>query len=311
MSSKFIDFQPYTMTYYDLVVLTEDRYQNPLAETQYVKNLIFEDRLIADALKEQGLAVTRISWSDKHFDWSRCRYALFRTTWDYFERFEEFMSWMKATSEKLTFINSAKLAEWNLDKHYLQKLSKAELPVVPTVFAEPGSTPELRQIMKELQLDEVVIKPAVSGAGRHTYRVSSDDVEKYEHIFSQLTSSETMLIQPFVHSILKKGEISLMIFGGKYSHSVLKVAKPGEFRVQDDFGGTVHDYEPDFEAINLAEKAVDACPEPPLYARVDLVWFQDKWHLGELELIEPELFFRKKSGSATMLAKAIAASITS
>ena len=50
-----------------------------------------------------------------------------------------------------------------------------------------------------------------------------------------------MLIQPFFKTISELGEASLMVFDGKFTHAILKKAKPGDFRVQDDFGGTVHD----------------------------------------------------------------------
>ena len=45
-----------------------------------------------------------------------------------------------------------------------------------------------------------------------------------------------MLIQPFQKNIISFGEISLMIIDGKYSHSVIKKAKTGDFRVRDDYG---------------------------------------------------------------------------
>ena len=98
-----------------------------------------------------------------------------------------------------------------------------------------------------------------------------------------------------------------MIFGGKYSHAVLKQAKPGDFRVQDDFGGTLHDYHPKKEEIAIAEACIQACPTPPLYARVDIMWNNDgEPVVGELEMIEPELWFRRDSESASRLATAIA-----
>jgi glutathione synthase/RimK-type ligase-like ATP-grasp enzyme len=116
-----------------------------------------------------------------------------------------------------------------------------------------------------------------------------------------------MMIQPFLDSIVEKGEISLIVIDGKYTHAVLKKVKFGDFRVQDDFGGTVHPYEATPEEIAIAEKAVAACPYHPLYARVDLVWDQnDELAVSELELIEPELFFRNRPEAAVLLAKAIA-----
>jgi hypothetical protein len=97
------------------------------------------------------------------------------------------------------------------------------------------------------------------------------------------------------------------MLGGKFSHAVLKMAKPGDFRVQDDFGGSLHDYEPAPEEISLAEYVLALCPEIPVYARVDLIRAEDgRPLLTELELIEPELWFRRNPSSAGILAGLIA-----
>ena len=115
-----------------------------------------------------------------------------------------------------------------------------------------------------------------------------------------------MILQPFQHNIVVKGEISLIVINGKFTHAVLKIAKKGDFRVQDDFGGSVHNYTPTLLEINFAEKAVEACDELPIYARVDV--FTDNNNnlaLAELELIEPELWFRNNPRAADELAKGV------
>ena len=98
-----------------------------------------------------------------------------------------------------------------------------------------------------------------------------------------------------------------MIIGGKYTHAVRKIAKKGDFRVQDDHGGSVKEYNPSLEEIKFAEECIQKCPYKPLYARVDIVYDNNnKLSLSELELIEPELWFRNNRNSAKKLAKEIA-----
>ena len=48
-----------------------------------------------------------------------------------------------------------------------------------------------------------------------------------------------------------------MLFGGNFSHSVIKKAKQGDFRVQDDFGGSVEKYNPSSQMIDLAKKTIE------------------------------------------------------
>lgn len=75
---------------------------------------------------------------------------------------------------------------------------------------------------------------------------------------------------------------------------------------QDDFGGSIQDYTPTDEEIEFAEASVKACNELPIYARVDI--FEDNdgcIALSELELIEPELWFRSNPDAAKFLAQSI------
>ena len=91
---------------------------------------------------------------------------------------------------------------------------------------------------------------------------------------------EAMMLQPFLYNIIKKGEIGLMVFGGKVTHAVLKKVKDGDFRVQDDFGGSAVIYSPTEDEIAFAELSIAACEELPTYARVDIVWDNEGETLG-------------------------------
>ena len=61
-----------------------------------------------------------------------------------------------------------------------------------------------------------------------------------------------------------------------------------------------------FLGSHLAEECIKKCPLPPIYARVDIVYDNEqKLSLIELELIEPELWFRNKPESAMHLSEEI------
>ena len=134
----------------------------------------------------------------------------------------------------------------------------------------------------------------------------ASQASEYEVIFQELIAEESMMLQEYQEKITTKGEVSYILFGGVYSHAVLKKAKAGDFRVQDDFGGSLHVYTPSEEEIAFAENALAQCPELPVYARVDVFWNnQNELVLGELELIEPELWFRRSESAADECAHAI------
>ena len=291
---------------FDVVILTDNRYVNPEKTDWYIDQVLLEDKLLQTALEKQGLTVCKKDWADPNFDWNTTKYAIFRTTWDYFERFDEFFSWLEETKHKTAFINSANIINWNIDKHYLQDLSKRGINIAPTRFIEKGAKITLTQLFEKKKWTEAVIKPAISGAARHTYRITPNNCKNYENIFQELITKESMLFQEFLNNITSNGEISLIMIGGKYTHAVKKIAKKGDFRVQDDHGGIVEKYTPNKEEINFAEECLEASPFNPIYARVDIVYDNNNLpSLSELELIEPELWFRNCPKSAEQLAKEI------
>lgn len=290
----------------DVVILTDQRYINPTKRNPYIDNVLLEDQLVQEALEKEGLKVIRLAWDDPDFDWATTKYALFRTTWDYYERFQEFEKWLNVVRHKTILLNSSEIIYWNIDKHYLEDLRKKGVAIVPTYFIKKGSQQTLAELHEKLQWNKTVLKPCISGAARHTYKLDADNISNHEAIFSELIANEDFMLQPFMEQIVSKGEISLIIINGVYTHAILKKAKAGDFRVQDDFGGTIHEYLPSAEEIQFAEKTVAACIEKPIYARVDIVWDNDnKLAISELELIEPELWFRRNHDAAIQLAKGI------
>jgi glutathione synthase/RimK-type ligase-like ATP-grasp enzyme len=290
----------------DVVILTDARYVEPSHPGEYVRNILFEDHIVQKALEESGLQVQRKDWADPEFDWSTTRSVIFRSTWDYFDRFEEFKSWLNFVAQKTHLINSHELVKWNIDKHYLADLVRNNIAVVPTRFIESGSNLSLQYLHEITGWTDTVIKPTVGGAGRHTYRIDAHNLNIIAQKLESVMQEESFMLQPFQHSIIDSGERSLVFFGLNYSHSVLKKAREGDFRVQDDFGGSVLPYEPGKKEIQFARSAIQACPEIPLYSRVDIITANNgKYAISELELIEPELWFRIKPEAAQMLAKEI------
>ena len=290
----------------DIVILTDHRYVKPEKVDWYTQQVLDEDRLLQTALENKGLTVCKKDWADKNFDWTSTKYAIFRTTWDYFERFDEFFIWLEDTKKKTTFINSTEIINWNIDKHYLQDLAKKKVNIAPTQFVEKGDRITLAQLFEKTNWKEAVLKPAISGAARHTYRIHPNNCSEFETVFQKLIENESMLFQEFLNNIIIQGEISLILIGGKHTHAVKKIAKKGDFRVQDDHGGRVEKHTPTKEEILFAENCLIASPFEPKYARVDIVYDNNnKPSLSELELIEPELWFRNYPLAAEKLAEEI------
>ena len=292
------------MKEFDVVLLTDSRYVNPKKIDPYIQNVLKEDRLVMDGLEKLNLRTIKKDWNDTNFNWSSTKSAIFRSTWDYFEQFSNFRNWLDIVKDQCYLINPYEQINWNLDKHYLLDLQKLDLPIVESIFVSKKTQLNLETISKSKNWKDIVIKPTISGAARHTYHLKNDEIKKFQYKWLSLTNNEDFMVQEFQKNILSSGEIAVMLFGGEYSHSVLKKAKKGDFRVQDDFGGSVEKINPSLDIIKLAEKTIKSLKTMPLYARVDIIFDNgNKPVISELELIEPELWFRFKKESAYKLAE--------
>ncbi|NWK77163.1 RimK family alpha-L-glutamate ligase [Aquitalea sp. LB_tupeE] len=296
---------------FDVVVLTKQTLLDLDLTDWYSKQVHLEDGLVLDALQRQGLRVTRKAWDDPDFDWKQTSSLLFRTTWDYFDRYAEFRPWLSKVAKQTTLFNGAALIDWNIDKHYLRFLAEKGINVVNTHYIEKGDTHTLAQCLAESGWTDAILKPVVSGSARHTYRISLDNARELECTFAELVQQEALLLQPFQHAILAEGEVSLMVIDGQFSHAIRKTPKTGDFRVQDDHGGSVHAHAASTEEQQFAEHAIAAIPFDVLYARVDIVRDNaGQLAIMEVEMIEPELFFRYRPEAADSLASGLARRLT-
>jgi len=292
------------MKEFDVVLVTQKEYINPVNRDWYHLQILEEDDLVLAELAALGLKARRVAWCDKTFDWNSTKTAVIRATWDYFHRIDEFRAWLKQAQESTTVFNRSHILWWNLDKVYLKELGEKGIHIPPTVFEQKGSTTPVSTIMKANHWQEAVIKPNIGGGGRHTHKVNADNLQEIEPLFAELLSQEDMMVQEFQQAVVDEGEVSIMMFGSTYSHAILKRAKKGDFRVQDDFGGSVSVYHPSLEEKQFALDVIQSMDEPPLYARVD--YFKDnngKLALSELELIEPELWFREHREASAIFAR--------
>ena len=290
----------------DITLLTCRAYYKPDNVTPYIQNILLEQELLKSAFEAQGLKVDITYWDNPTYEWQETKSVLFRTIWDYFERFNEFCEWLEQVKTKTRLINSYELIKWNIDKHYLKDISSWGIETVPTYFADKGCNMKLHEIAKRNQWKDLVIKPAISASAFKTHKILANEIQANEKLFNSLVQERNMLVQPYFETITQLGEASLMVFDGKFTHAILKKAQPGDFRVQDDFGGTVHNYIPTKAEINFAEKVFETCKTKPVYGRVDIVWDNDKnFYLSELEIIEPELWIRNYPKCAERIAEAV------
>lgn len=250
-----------------------------------------EEVVLLNFLKQKGLPITDEKWTDETVSWEKYSHAIIKSPWDYFDKYPAFLNWLSKLEELgIKMLNPIETIRWNSDKHYLKDIENAGLNVTPTAFCEKDSQPNLSSYFEFFKQKELVIKPVVSGGSKNTFRFNEENVAFIEKEVHQLLKEEAFMIQPFLKEIAEEGEWSFLFFNGKYSHSLIKKAKPGDFRVQHYLGGTIHPQQPNHQEIATAQTYVDQFAKNCLYARVDGVIVNGNFCLMELELIEPFLF---------------------
>ncbi len=250
-----------------------------------------EDGVLIDFLTSKGIDITPEVWDNPAVNWQQYDAAIFKSPWDYFDKFEAFRAWLdRVEATGLRTLNPISIIRWNADKHYLLEVEKAGLPIVPTALLKRGVAAELAQYFDLFQTDKLIIKPSVSGGAKNTFVVIKEEAEQVVPRLQELLAAEDFLAQPFVPQIQEEGEWSFLFFNGKYSHCLLKSAKSGDFRVQHFFGGTIQPQEAPAHLLAQAQKMVDQFALNCLYARVDGVVVGEELQLMELELIEPFLY---------------------
>lgn len=200
-------------------------------------------------------------------------------------------------------INPVPLLRWNSDKRYLRELAGKGIHVIPTKVVAEMDDMALFEARAEFG-EELVIKPPVSASAHGTHRIGPNDPLPIE------ARGRTMLVQPFLHAVAQEGEYSIMLFGGEFSHAIVKRPKAGDYRVQPHLGGSEQRCEAPAGAIQLASAALAAAPAAATYARVDMVRDNDgKLAIIELELIEPALWLQHADDGGSAFAMALRAAV--
>lgn len=250
-----------------------------------------EDLDLFDFLVTKGIDLHREVWNAPEADWKTYDGVILKSPWDYHEKHSEFLRWLdQLDRQNIRVFNSAGVIRWNSDKHYLQDILDSGLPAIPTLYLEKNSIIDPGvNYFRALQTSRLVVKPCISAGAKNTVLVTPEELPELTPLINTWLQDEAYMMQPFVEEILA-GEWSLLFFGGKYSHSLLKTPQEQDFRVQHYLGGKVSYREAGEALVKQAAEFVSAFAPDTLYARVDGVMIGDTFHLMELELIEPYLF---------------------
>ncbi|MEQ9218198.1 MAG: hypothetical protein RLO17_09160 [Cyclobacteriaceae bacterium] len=265
-----------------------------------------DDDLVHEPLKALGWEVENVPW-DEAVHWNAFDVVVIRSPWDYQDHLKRFVEVLEAINQsRARLVNSLDTVKWNIDKCYLFELEQKGIEIVPTIQHDALNESKIEMASRGFDSNELVVKPTIGANADDTFRINVKDSGSMKQPIS-IFKDRVCLVQPFMPGIVQEGEFSLMYFNGRLSHTILKTAKEGDYRIQEEHGGGVIAIKsPEKGLISVGDRVMNTLNKSPLYARVDLVrTANNSFALMELELIEPCLYFRFDPDSPEAFAKCI------
>lgn len=260
--------------------------------------------LLKPRAAEKGIALEIRRWDAADLGEAGYDAAIVRSTWDYADRVEEFLTRLETLERGgLRIFNPPDALRWNSRKTYLQELGDKGAPVIPTLWADTPDPASIARAFETFEAAELVVKPQLGAGSRDTIRLKRNAWNAGDLAFAP---KGAVMIQPFLPGIETTGERSLFYFNGKPAHAVRKLPAEGKWYANVD--GARFESSPASAADRAAaEKVLSLAPKGLLYARVDLVDGADGApRLIELEAVEPYLFFAFAPEGAGFFAAALA-----
>ena len=239
------------------------------------------------AFADAGMQLVEIDWRAPMAQFADMAAVLIGTPWDYHDDEPAFLAKLEQLdAADIRVMNSPDLVRWNARKTYLDTLHIRGAATIPTVWLDRADAADIASAMDRFGCDSVVAKRQV-GAG-----AEGQTIHHRGAIEQGWQMGEPMMIQPFLDTIAKTGEISLLFIDGEFSHALVKRPAHGDYRVQSIYGGVEEAVIPAPQQIRAAQQVMDAIPfDTPLYARIDMVESDSgEMLVMEAEMIEPYLY---------------------
>ena len=265
-----------------------------------------DDALLYEALVDAGHKVSALVWDSEEAKAPAGDLVVVRSPWDYFEKAAAFEAWLDLMEKGgYPIMNAPADLRWNMNKHYLGELRAKGVRILPTEYISSHNSSDLAGFFDHFDTDELIIKPVIGANAFKTHRFGRDSVEAHQEMLKTYLDDCDFMVQPFAPSVLEQGEWSFVFFNGKPSHAFIKRPAKGDFRVQGEHGGSLHLEDAPEALWARAADVVAKLPSTPLYARVDGVIYDGDFALMEVEMFEPELYFRLDAESPKRMVRAI------
>ncbi|MEQ9317049.1 MAG: hypothetical protein RLN72_14435, partial [Henriciella sp.] len=194
-------------------------------------------KLLTPAFAEAGGTIEAVSWDDADADWSSFDAAIIGTTWDYWDRLDEFLAALSSIASQTRLYNPVETVRWNIHKTYLRDLEARGARLIPTLWVDQMTKDKAQAAFDEFGTDDLVFKRQIGAGAFDQHRLKrGDPIPSMQH---------KMMVQPFLPMIEQEGEFSFIFIDGRLSHALIKRAARGDYRIQSLYGGIETAIEPE------------------------------------------------------------------
>ncbi|NLA35897.1 MAG: hypothetical protein GX868_09440 [Actinobacteria bacterium] len=191
-------------------------------------------------------------------------------------RHDEFVSWLESVSAITVVINPAELVAWGSHRRYLFDLEAAGVPIVATRQIAQHAPWQFQRAALRRFSGTVVMKPAVASSSFGFGVFDAATLEAQAHL-EAITLLGDVVIQPHVSTVDTVGVSQVVVLGGDVCHAVRKL------------GAHTVDHTLQSEERQLVAMVIDALPQAPIAACLELVWVGDQPALLSCDLVGPDL----------------------
>ncbi len=208
------------------------------------------------------------------------------------ENFLNFLDSLEKFRGKI--INPPQTIKNNLSKQYLLDFQEKGFPIIPTI--EIKNQISLKELKKldfsfnqhyEDKAKDLVVKPKLFGEQGFAVRKLSSfkDQKEFKRYLKQ---NSPIIVQPLIKEISEKGENSLIFLKEKFIHGVNKFT--GKFKINCCEGIQCSIYNPSQKEFEISKKILDLWPDQTDYMRIDLIPYQNKALISEIEVVNPAFY---------------------
>ena len=270
-----------------------------IATTKKNKGFIQEDFLIQKAFSSRGLVSKIETLENILLEAVSGDYVFLKSIWGYHINYKKFLECTSLLREKeVLLINDYKYIYWNIDKSkYFSEVNF--LNIIPTYKLDLNGVESINDIGKIIQVitkndsnNKFVIKPSIAASGYLAFVYDKKDT--VTNTISDVLDHKDLdfMIQPFRFQIVE-GEISIILINGKIQYGIRRF--PGVFseKKEPEYIDTQEIPEQFTIQMNLLlDFFINKFKSLPKICRMDFVKHNLDYELMEIELIDPDLFFR-------------------